>query len=358
MRRRQSSGRAEAGARGDAARQEPPVACAARGANRPQRARAAEVRRPGAGAGAAASRATPRSSRSSRACRGSPASSARSSPRATSRTSGAFRPSPWPSRSPTSCAASSPTPPSAPPSCPSSPSCSSTASAREAFRLASALLLLIVTVLGAITVLFVVGAGVIMPLFVGDKLAPASRTSRSGSRGSSSRSSAPGGQRPARRDPQRLRPLHDPGAQPAGLERRDHRVPDRLSQVLEGDDQLYGYAVGVLGGHGRAAGDGGAAAAAAGLPLRAARRQVRDPRVRRVLVLMLPVTLGLGLINFNLLVNSALGSLVSETRRAPSTRPSASTCCPRASSAWRSRPCCSRRSAGWPRAATSTPCAL
>jgi putative peptidoglycan lipid II flippase len=37
----------------------------------------------------------------------------------------------------------------------------------------------------------------------------------------------------------------------------------------------------------------------------------RDPRVRRVLVLMLPVTLGLGLINFNLLVNSALGSLVS-----------------------------------------------
>ena len=43
--------------------------------------------------------------------------------------------------------------------------------------------------------------------------------------------------------------------------------------------------------------------------LRGAR--LRDPRVRRVLVLMLPVTLGLGLINFNLLVNSVLGSLVS-----------------------------------------------
>jgi putative peptidoglycan lipid II flippase len=34
--------------------------------------------------------------------------------------------------------------------------------------------------------------------------------------------------------------------------------------------------------------------------------------VKRVLVLMLPVTIGLGLINFNLLINSTLGSLVSE----------------------------------------------
>jgi putative peptidoglycan lipid II flippase len=38
----------------------------------------------------------------------------------------------------------------------------------------------------------------------------------------------------------------------------------------------------------------------------------RDPRIRRVLRLMLPVTIGLGLINFNLLINSVLGSLVSE----------------------------------------------
>ncbi|MDQ3740108.1 MAG: polysaccharide biosynthesis C-terminal domain-containing protein, partial [Actinomycetota bacterium] len=37
-----------------------------------------------------------------------------------------------------------------------------------------------------------------------------------------------------------------------------------------------------------------------------------DERVKRVLVLMLPVTIGLGLINFNLLINSTLGSLVSE----------------------------------------------
>jgi putative peptidoglycan lipid II flippase len=37
----------------------------------------------------------------------------------------------------------------------------------------------------------------------------------------------------------------------------------------------------------------------------------RDPRVLRVLILMLPVTIGLGLINFNVLINSILGGLVS-----------------------------------------------
>src|SRR5204863_3293548 len=38
----------------------------------------------------------------------------------------------------------------------------------------------------------------------------------------------------------------------------------------------------------------------------------RSSDVRRVLVLMLPVTISLGLINFNLLINSIFGSLVSE----------------------------------------------
>jgi putative peptidoglycan lipid II flippase len=37
-----------------------------------------------------------------------------------------------------------------------------------------------------------------------------------------------------------------------------------------------------------------------------------DPRIKRILVLMLPVTIGLGLINFNLLINSILGSRISE----------------------------------------------
>jgi len=39
---------------------------------------------------------------------------------------------------------------------------------------------------------------------------------------------------------------------------------------------------------------------------------IRDPRVMQVLALMLPVTLSLGLINFNMLINSSLGSAVSD----------------------------------------------
>ncbi|HMJ02354.1 MAG TPA: lipid II flippase MurJ, partial [Conexibacter sp.] len=38
----------------------------------------------------------------------------------------------------------------------------------------------------------------------------------------------------------------------------------------------------------------------------------RDPRIKRVFRLMLPVTIGLGAINFSLLINSVLGSLVSD----------------------------------------------
>ena len=42
------------------------------------------------------------------------------------------------------------------------------------------------------------------------------------------------------------------------------------------------------------------------------RIDLRDPRVRQVLALMLPVTLSLGLINFNMIINSVLGAAVSE----------------------------------------------
>ena len=56
-----------------------------------------------------------------------------------------------------------------------------------------------------------------------------------------------------------------------------------------------------------------AAAAPARLPAARSRSTFRhDPRVRQVLKLMLPVSLGLGLINFNLLINSTIGMLVSE----------------------------------------------
>ena len=85
-----------------------------------------------------------------------------------------------------------------------------------------------------------------------------------------------------------------------------------LTPQFEGDEQLYAYAIGVVAGtavqllmclpqlrH-------------LGYPIRISFAFRHDPRVRQVLVLMLPVSLGLGLINVSLLVNSTIGFLVDE----------------------------------------------
>jgi putative peptidoglycan lipid II flippase len=185
---------------------------------------------------------------------------------------------------------------------------------QEAFRLASTLVLLIVTVLGAITVLFVAAAGILVPLFVGDRLAPVEDLTVGLSRV--------------------LFPvvliLGLNGLLVGILNAYDHFSIPALSplvwnaviiaflvashQVLDGDDELYGYAVGVL------AGTAVQLAMAAPVLRRLGFRftfagalgELGDQRVRRVLALMLPVTIGLGLINLNLLVNSVLGGLVSE----------------------------------------------
>jgi putative peptidoglycan lipid II flippase len=181
---------------------------------------------------------------------------------------------------------------------------------KDAIRLASTLFFLILTVLGAITVLFVALAGVIMPIFVGPELAPVQDLAVGLSRV--------------------LFPvvliLGLNGLLVAIMNAFDHFTIPALSplvwnlvivlcligsqQVLTGQDQLYGYAIGVLVGT--------VVQFAMALPV--LRRlgvhlevsfDFRDPRVRKVLLLMLPVTIGLGLINFNVLINSTLGSLVS-----------------------------------------------
>ena len=90
---------------------------------------------------------------------------ARSSPPATTGSTARCRPSRSPSRCPTWSAPSSPTPRCSRPSSRSSPSSWSKKNYREAFRLASTLLLLVTLVLGAITALFVLLAPVLMPLF-------------------------------------------------------------------------------------------------------------------------------------------------------------------------------------------------
>ncbi|HEX2103803.1 MAG TPA: murein biosynthesis integral membrane protein MurJ [Solirubrobacteraceae bacterium] len=183
---------------------------------------------------------------------------------------------------------------------------------KEAFKLASTLFFLILTVLTAITVVFVVAAGMLMPLFTGGAFdAELDRLTVGLSRV--------------------LFPvvviLGLNGLVVGILNAYDHFAIPAISplvwnavilaclvvshQVLSGDEQLYGYAVGVVAGT--------AVQLAMALPLlgRLGFRlelsfSFRDERVRQVLRLMLPVTIGLGLINFNLLINSTLGTLVSE----------------------------------------------
>ena len=182
---------------------------------------------------------------------------------------------------------------------------------REAFRLASTLLLLITMVLGAITALFVLLAPVIMPLFApgfeGEILDLTVTLS------------------------QVLFPililLGISGVVVGILNSYDRFGAFAISPlfwnltiivvlvVLEplfhGQNRIYAYAIGILVG----------TVVQLLIPAWDLRNTPfrfsftfdwRHPGVRRVLLLMLPVTISLGLINFNQLINSLFGSLVSD----------------------------------------------
>jgi putative peptidoglycan lipid II flippase len=184
---------------------------------------------------------------------------------------------------------------------------------REAFRVASSLFLLITTVLGILTVLFIVFAEPIMSLF------------------------APGfDDNPALRDlTVNLSRLLFPivlllaltGVVVGMLNSFEHfSVPALapvawnaviiaalvgLIPVLSKEDEIYAYAIGVLVG----------SLVQFLLPLPWLRGRGgrftftllwRNEHVRRVLKLMLPVTIALGLINLGMLVNSLIGTLDSE----------------------------------------------
>lgn len=182
---------------------------------------------------------------------------------------------------------------------------------REAFRLASTLLLLITMVLGAITALFVLLAPVVMPVFApgfeGEVLDLTVSLS------------------------QVLFPililLGISGVVVGILNSYDRfgafaiaplfwnltiiLVLVVLEPLFHGQDRIYAYAIGILVG----------TAVQLAIPVWDLRHTPfrfkwsfdwRNPGVRRVLLLMLPVTISLGLINFNLLINSFFGSLVSD----------------------------------------------
>jgi putative peptidoglycan lipid II flippase len=182
---------------------------------------------------------------------------------------------------------------------------------REAFRLASTLLLLVTLVLGAITALFVLVAPLVMPLFApgfeGEILDLTITLS------------------------QVLFPilimLGVSGVVVGILNSYDRfgafaisplfwnltiiAVVVLLAPAFHGQDRIYAYAIGILVG----------TLVQLLIPTWDLRNtpfkfewsfEWRNPDVRRVLLLMLPVTISLGLINFNLLINSLFGSLVSD----------------------------------------------
>jgi putative peptidoglycan lipid II flippase len=182
---------------------------------------------------------------------------------------------------------------------------------REAFRLASTMLLLVTAVLGAVTAIFVLAAPLIVPLF------------------------APGFEGTILDLTVTLSQVLFPilillgmsGVVVGILNSYDRFGAFAISPLfwnltiiaclvaivpqLEGQDRIYAYAIGVLAGTVVQLG-------IVVLDLRNTPFKLtwsfdwRNRDVRRVLLLMLPVTISLGLINFNLLINSLFGSLVSE----------------------------------------------
>ncbi len=179
---------------------------------------------------------------------------------------------------------------------------------REAFRLASTLIYLVTLVLTALTALFILIAPVLMPLFVGSKVPQDLTVTLS----------------------QILFPILvmlGTTGMVVGILNSYNRfgafaispffwnvaiivVLVAMAPLFSGSDRIYAYAIGVLVG----------TAIQLAIPtwdLRHTEFRLlrvfdwRSLQVRRVLVLMLPVTLSLGLINFNLLINSTFGSLVS-----------------------------------------------
>jgi putative peptidoglycan lipid II flippase len=182
---------------------------------------------------------------------------------------------------------------------------------KEAFRLASSMLLLVTMVLGAITALFVLLAPVIMPVF-----APGFDQNITDLTVSLSQVLFP-----------ILVLLGVSGIVVGILNSYDRFGAFAIAPlfwnltiilvlvVLEprfhGQDKIYAYAIAILVG----------TLVQLLIPAWDLRNTPfrfswsfdwRHPGVRRVLVLMLPVTISLGLINFNLLINSFFGSLVSE----------------------------------------------
>ena len=182
---------------------------------------------------------------------------------------------------------------------------------KEALRLASTLFWIMLIALGAVSAFFILAAGTIMPLFIGPTFTPALNELTIGLS-------------------QVLFPvvllLGLTGLLTGILQSYDEFTIPAISPAVwnlviivllvvlaphfHGENRIYAYAIGILA----------ATAVQMGLALGALRRidfrlhfsiDWHDPRIKQVFMLMLPVTIGLGIVNLDQLINSAFGSLVS-----------------------------------------------
>ncbi|HEY3828814.1 MAG TPA: murein biosynthesis integral membrane protein MurJ [Solirubrobacteraceae bacterium] len=183
---------------------------------------------------------------------------------------------------------------------------------REAFRLASTLFWIMLIALTVITAFFELLAGVIMPLFTGHEFSGALVTLTVGLS-------------------QVLFPvvllLGLTGLLVGILQSYEHFTIPALAPAVwnvvivvvlvllrpdfHGSEQLYAYAIGIL------IATGVQFAMALGALARIDFRlqfsiDWHDPRIRQVFVLMLPVTIGLGIVNLDQFINASFGTLVSE----------------------------------------------
>ena len=84
-----------------------------------------------------------------------------------------------------------------------------------------------------------------------------------------------------------------------------------LAPHFHGEDEIYAFAIGILVA--TVVQLGMAFGALGRIDFRLSFRiDWRDPRIKQVFMLMLPVTIGLGIVNLDQLINAAFGSLVSE----------------------------------------------
>jgi len=182
---------------------------------------------------------------------------------------------------------------------------------KEAFELASTLFWIMLIALGAITAFFILAAGVIMPLFIGNTFTGAQEMLTAGLS-------------------QVLFPvvliLGLNGLLVGVLQSYDHFSIPAISPAVwnvvilvllivlrphfHGEEQLYAYAIAVLAATFVQLGMAVAALGRIDFRLRFS-IDWQDPRIRQVFTLMLPVTIGLGIVNLDQLINSVFGTLVS-----------------------------------------------